>query len=64
MIVNRGIYKNDQETYSFSGMVEQIETGERFAVLKSFRDGKTFVMNLSKFEKLVESGEFVKEGVK
>ncbi len=54
-------FKHHDQTYQYIGKVEHKSTGEVLAVLKSFKQGKTYVMNHTEFEWLVETEEYKRE---
>ncbi|MGY0692644.1 hypothetical protein ACW2QC_07595 [Virgibacillus sp. FSP13] len=51
---------NSQGVYCYNGKVEHMDTGEELAVLMSFKDKRTYVINKEWFEALVNAGDYVK----
>nr|WP_289038240.1 hypothetical protein [uncultured Allobacillus sp.] len=63
-MIKRGyLYRHQNKTYQYLGRVEHMGTGEILAILRSFKDEKTFIKNHEEFEWLVETGEYEREVV-
>ncbi|SDJ20381.1 hypothetical protein [Natribacillus halophilus] len=50
---------NLQSTVCYLGKAQHMDTGNDMAILRSFKDPKTFVMDKTDFECRIDNGDFV-----